>query len=180
MHYIIFDIETTCWETEYPVRRRELIELGAVALDEYGHEISRYEQLVRPEQHPHLSPYCIRLTGIQQVQLDEAATFTSCYNDFIHWQNSIEDELTFIAWGKFDRIILEDCCRWHGLETMLPFPYLDAKYAYHDMKKLSKKLGLLKVMKREGLDFIGDHHRALPDALNLARLFRLYVGEWPI
>ncbi len=39
-------------------------------------------------------------------------------------------------------------------------------------------MGLDKVLKTNGFEFEGQHHRALPDSLNLAKLVSKYVDEW--
>ena len=181
MQYVLFDLETTCWETNYPKRNREVIEVGAVILDSFGNEMARFEQIVRPIQHPHLSHYCKSLTGIEQYEVDSGISFDAFHRAFKHWYESYEEDTrTFVAWGHQDELILTEACEWYRLEPILDGPYLDVKKAFHSINKLEYRIGLLKALKREGLEFEGTHHRALPDTLNLARLFRKYLGEWPV
>jgi inhibitor of KinA sporulation pathway (predicted exonuclease) len=180
MHFVLFDLEMTCWESEYPVRNREIIELGAVLLSPYGKEMSRFERLVKPVENPRLSFYCANLTGIQQEDVDNGLTFLQCYRDFSQWLHQYDVDKLFVAWGASDQTVLEEACRINRLNSLLEGDYLDAKRAYHDLKNINYRLGLVKAMRHEGLEFEGEPHRALTDSLNLARLFRKYIGEWPL
>lgn len=180
MQYLLFDLETTCWESTYPKRTREIIEVGAILMDTYGKEIDRFECLVKPEIHPYLSQYCTRLTGITQEDVDSGIDFQAFHSAFNNWIHQIRGDFVFVAWGSYDHDILEDGCHNHRLESFLCAPYIDAKLAYHRIKRLNYKLGLKKALKHEGLEFEGQAHRAMPDTLNLARLFRKYIGEWPV
>lgn len=179
MHYILFDLETTCWSTDYPKREREIIEIGAVILDRFGNEIDRYERLVRPQKHPYLSSYCVQLTGIEQSDVDQGASFHVLYKEFNSWLDQVHDDMIFVAWGKYDEPILNAACHEFQLEALIHNNYLDAKKAYHVLRRLDYRIGLAKAMKAEGLEFEGNMHRALPDTLNLVRLFRKHIGEWP-
>lgn len=181
MNYILFDLETTCWESDYPVRQREIIEMGALHLGPFGKEVSRFECLIKPEMHPRLSQYCTRLTGITQQDVDDGLSFDRFHSSFSQWLEQIDFDRLFVAWGAADEEIMNDACAWHGLDDPLEgFSYLDVKKAYHEIMGLNRKLGLTKTLRREGLEFEGDHHRAMPDAINLGRLFRKHLGQWPV
>ena len=179
MHYILFDLETTCWESDYPKRNREIIEIGAILMDNFGDEIDRYERLVRPIEHPNLSHYCTKLTGIQQEDMLNAVPFQMMHAEFSAWTAQCYDDFVYVAWGAYDEKIIEDACDSYRMEPLLDAPYLDAKKAFHSIKRLKYKIGLSKAIKAEGMEFEGIQHRAMPDTINLARLFRKHLGEWP-
>ena len=178
--YVILDLEMTCWESDYPPRTKEVIELAAVMLDAFGSEMHRFQRIVQPELNPRLSWYCSNLTGIVQEDVDEASTFPACHRDFEVWLDQATESILMVTWGAYDLPVLEDSCARYNITPDHDYMHLDAKHAYHEMRHLNERLGLVKTMKREGLEFEGDHHRALPDALNLARLFNKYIGEWPV
>ncbi len=180
MKYILFDLETTCWDTDYPPRQREIIEIAAIVIDEFGNEEGRFETFVRPEIHPHLSPYCIRLTQIEPEDVVGAPTFSKVHSQFSNWVDQFHDLQAFVAWGEQDEKILDEACSYHGLEQIIDAPYLDAKQAYHRINQLDYRIGLVKAVKREGLRFEGEPHRAMTDTYNLMCLFRKYLGEWPV
>ncbi len=179
-HFVLFDLEMTCWESDYPKRNREIIEIAAVLLNPFGKELSRFERLVKPEVHPRLSFYCKNLTGIQQSDVDNAISFIECHKAFTKWLQQHDSDKVYVAWGARDERMLEDSCHMYRLESVFDGPYMDAKQVYHDLKKRNYKIGLIKAMKYEGLEFEGEAHRAMPDTLNMARLFRKYLGEWPV
>jgi len=47
MKYIIVDLEATCWQKKEG-RQNEIIEIGAVCIDEAGNSISEFNQLITP------------------------------------------------------------------------------------------------------------------------------------
>jgi len=64
MHYIILDLEATCWE-EKSDKANEIIEIGAVKLDENLEVVDTFSQYVRPVISPELSDFCKTLTSIE-------------------------------------------------------------------------------------------------------------------
>jgi len=73
---VIFDLEVTAWEGSMarrwsgPGEHPEIIQIGAVRLDEDLRETAAFDVLVRPALNPRLSDYIVRLTGITQDELD--------------------------------------------------------------------------------------------------------------
>ena len=84
----------------------------------------------------------------------------------------------FCAWGRADYNLILTDCKLHKLDSKWLIPYVDIKHQYHRNKELNKLMGLDKVLKTNGFEFEGQHHRALPDSLNLAKLVSKYVDEW--
>ena len=82
------------------------------------------------------------------------------------------------SWGSKDKTLLINDCLHAGLESEWLDPYRDIKAQYHHLKGLQRKLGLKKCLQREGIEFDGNHHRALDDARNLAELFLRYFDLW--
>ena len=80
MHYIVFDLEATCWE-ERDNRRNETIEIGAVLINEKQEVISEFQQFVKPLMNPVLSDFCTNLTSIQQADVDDAPLFPEAIVD---------------------------------------------------------------------------------------------------
>jgi 3'-5' exoribonuclease 1 len=63
MNYVIVDLEATCWEGR-DSSRNEIIEIGAVLVNEQQEILSEFEQFVRPLMNPVLSEFCKNLTTI--------------------------------------------------------------------------------------------------------------------
>ncbi|MFI6880167.1 exonuclease domain-containing protein [Streptomyces sp. NPDC050400] len=74
--FVVFDLEFTTWpdalEQDWggPGRLRELVQIGALRLDEEYRVVEEFETLVRPVVNPRLSAYFTGLTGITQEAVD--------------------------------------------------------------------------------------------------------------
>lgn len=73
---VVFDLEFTSWpgsldqDWALPGQFREIVQIGALRIDEDCRVVEEYEALVRPVFNPQLSPYVIELTGIDQSAVD--------------------------------------------------------------------------------------------------------------
>lgn len=180
MHFIVFDLEATCWPKGTPGVRQEIIEIGAVRLDRTGQAKGEFHRMVRPVMHPMLSPYCRSLTGIRQEEVSAAKPFAQVLPGFLDWLYA-SDEFLLLSWGGRDRFFLEQDCALHRLETdWLQDCHHDLKSMYKEMHRLPGKLSLQNALRREGLAFEGEAHRALEDARNTVQLFRRHIDEWPM
>ncbi len=178
MQYIIFDLEATCWEGNQIARDQEIIEIGAIRLDAFAKRIDTFQKFVRPIQHPSLSPYCRKLTGIGQEDVDGAREFKTVCVQFLDWIEDYEEDYRLCSWGDKDHVLLVNDCLRARLDTDWLRPYSDLKALYHSHKSLQRKIGLKKCLMREGIEFEGNHHRALDDAQNLVELFVRYFDVW--
>jgi len=146
--FIIYDLEATCWRGRPPGGYNEIIEIGAVAVNRYGQVLDSFCKFVKPTVNPKLSSFCTKLTSITQSQVDSS------------------------------KIIINNC-ELHRLESdWVDDNHLDVKEAYHVNRGLSPHRGLKAVVKKEGFEFTGIHHRAISDAENLAKVFVKYIDEW--
>lgn len=178
MQFIVFDLEATCWDGNQMGREQEIIEIGALRLNMYGHQESRFQNFVRPVRNPTLSVYCRQLTGISQNDVDTAKDFSATGSRFIQWIEQAGEEYRVCSWGYKDKLLLSAACEMTKLETDWLESYVDLKAQYHDIKGLQRRAGLKKCLQREGIPFEGNHHRALDDAENLSRLFVRYLDMW--
>jgi 3'-5' exoribonuclease 1 len=159
----------------------EIIEIGAVLLDEYGSYIDSFERYVRPTLHPVLSNFCMNLTHISQIDINRADTFQNVLDDFWYWADLDSDEEYWLcSWGGFDKRQLIQDCTLHKLNADWVNPHLNIKQQYQHMKRLKQPIGLKKAVEREGFDFTGEHHRALADSENLAKIFYKYLDSWQL
>lgn len=178
MEYIIFDLEATCWEGNTMGRTQEIIEIGAIKLDAYGTQQDTFQRFVRPVMDPGLSVYCRKLTGIRQDQVDAAKPFPAVIKQFIDWIHMNDSAYLLCSWGSKDHQLLEEACLRDRIEDDWLDNYIDLKSEYHRIRGLQKKIGLKRTLSKEGLEFEGDHHRALDDARNLTVLFIRYFDMW--
>ncbi|KND43959.1 3'-5' exonuclease [Streptomyces stelliscabiei] len=74
--FVIFDLEFTTWpgameqHWSAPGQLREIVQIGALRLNEEYSVVERYDALVRPVVNPVLSPFLTALTGIEQGAVD--------------------------------------------------------------------------------------------------------------
>lgn len=173
MQFILFDVEATCWDGYHSNKSQEIIELAALLMDRYGERRDTFESLIRPVINPRLSHYCRTLTNIRQPEVDRAPSFEEVYEDFEAWSDPDSDTY-FVAWGKFDYEIMEEECQRSFDTPSVIDNYIDFQALYTSLKELPPRLSLIKALENEEMDFEGSVHRALPDTLNMARLFDRY------
>ncbi len=178
MRYIVFDLEASCWKNPMPHYRQEIIEIGACAINRYGEKISVFSQFVKPILHPFLSPYCLQLTGITQENIDKAKKLEDVLENFLEWCEFPDESCTFFAWGNADRQLLLQSFEIHNLNYDFIDHYVDLKSQYMRLKSISKSISLDKAIEKENLEWHGNRHRALDDAINLSKIFAIYMDHW--
>ena len=182
--YLCIDIEATCHDRELlgrdqTIHDMETIDLGVVAVDPDGNELSTFQSLIKPR-YTELTDYCTDITGITSAQLSGAPTLPEVMGDLARWLATLPAKPNCLySWGKFDAKQLTfdtGSERWH---IDLPLP------EHHNAKKLfqkrhikkGKQVGLMKALELVGLEFKGRHHSALDDARNVARLLRYFTSD---
>lgn len=108
--FIIYDLEYTAWEDS---RKRnwsdvgeykEIIEIGAIAVNQNLEEINSFNKLIIPKKNPILSDYIINLTGISNKMIfDKAVNFKNGYLEFLEFIQMYTK--TAFAYGD-DKIVL--------------------------------------------------------------------------
>ena len=179
MNYIIFDLEASCWLGRPPHGLNEVIEIGAVKVNDYNEVVSIFSKFIKPTVNPILSDFCKRLTSISQEDVDKTRTFPFIIQDFTDWIG-IEEDFVLISWGKYDKQQLIQDCELHKLDTEWLEYHFNLKPAYRALKDLKDEPGLKKAVKLEGFEFTGIHHRAISDAENTAKIFIKYFKEWSV
>jgi inhibitor of KinA sporulation pathway (predicted exonuclease) len=82
-----------------------------------------------------------------------------------------------MSWGAYDRGQIERDCLRHGMSDPLGMEHQNAKSLFSERQKISKRLGMGMVCKLTGVVFEGTQHRALDDAINIARLLPWIMGQ---
>lgn len=176
-HFIIFDLESTCWKLKKPPRK-EIIEIGAIRVDEMGRELSVFNAFVRPIITPKLSNFCKKLTGIRQEEVDRANTFDEVILDFEDWLFEHDANLILASWGDYDLKQFALDADYHGLT----FDWLKQHICLNDQHarfhQLRQPLSVSNALAADGLSFRGDTHRAIDDAQNTVEIFRHHLGKW--
>ncbi len=178
MHFIILDLEATCWQGNVMDRAQEIIELGAYRVNGYGEWMDHFQIFVRPVMHPRLSTYCMDLTGIRQDQVSKAKPFDHAFTRFEEWLHDQDGTSVLCTWGDRDIEIIRDECNRHDQDVAILPMAINLKAQYARMHRLPKEVGLMKALEYAEIEFEGNHHRAIDDAFNTTRLFLRYLDRW--
>ncbi len=171
-HFIIYDLEATCWRSPKP-KQVEVIEIGAVKVNEHLEIIDEFCAFVKPTLHPKISPFCTKLTSITQRDVDPAGHFDEVVLDFEEWINPNEVRAVLMSWGEFDKRQLLLDAKLHQLELPWLRYHACLQMHYSRWKGSKNQIGLKNAMTMEGLEYSGTQHRAIEDARNMARLFQV-------
>jgi 3'-5' exoribonuclease 1 len=179
LNLIVYDLEATCWLGSPPNGVNEIIEIGALKFNRFGEYDSSFSSFVKPKVNPLLSPFCKRLTGIKQEDVDIAQTFNRVADQFMNWVNIHEEPFYLISWGENDKDYLLNDCYLHKIDTEWLEKCINLKKHYKVLKRHSKPMGLKKALEAEDFEFTGKRHRAMDDAENLSKIFLKFIDEWP-
>jgi inhibitor of KinA sporulation pathway (predicted exonuclease) len=174
MQYIIYDLEfTVSRNARYS---SEIIDIGAVKVlqgDDGLYVADTFHSFVRPSNRPVLSTDTVQFTGITQRDIDAAPLFPEAVKHFIAWLGT-DTPYFLCAWGPDDRQKLVSHCRTHHVD-------LGWIHNTNDIQKqISRILGpngkyrqlsLSQALELCNIDFDGQQHRALDDAVNTAQVF---------
>ncbi len=167
--YIVFDLE---WNQSPSGKENsiehfpfEIIEIGAVKLNERLQIISEYHQLVTPQVYTQLHYRIIQVTHLHMKDLvSQGSYFPDAVGNFFKWCG---EGAIFCTWGSMDLVELQRNMDFYGMENPFAFPL-----CYYDIQKLyalqlgesSEKLSLDRVVEELGLEEERPFHRALDDA----------------
>jgi 3'-5' exoribonuclease 1 len=171
-HFIIYDLEATCWRSRAP-KQVEVIEIGAVKVNESLEIIDEFCAFVRPKLHPKISPFCTKLTSIIQTDVQDAPLFDEAIEDFEDWMAPTKVRTVLMSWGEFDKRQLLSDGKLHRVEMPWLRYHACLQHHYSKWKGSKNQIGLKSALELEGLAYSGTQHRAIEDARNMARLFQV-------
>lgn len=177
MIYIILDLEATCWRQKGQ-NQNEIIEIGALAVDDNRQILGEYCSFVKPYMNPKLSDFCTELTTIEQHDVDGADTFPEVLDDFLDWIESFHEGYWLCSWGKYDKSQFHKDCKLHGLDRFWLDQHISLKHQYADIHSLRRPIGMKGALKRDGIPLTGTHHRGIDDARNIAQIFIKNFDFW--
>lgn len=172
MNYIIFDLEATCWENDRS-KTSEIIEIGAVKLNDRLESVDTFSKFVKPVVYPILSDFCTRLTSIEQRDVDSADIFENVMKEFENWNISSDTEVILCSWGFYDKKqIIKECKEknYSGRIFGLLDKHISIKHQFAKIKGI-KPCGMSRALELLGLPLEGTHHRGIDDAKNITRIF---------
>lgn len=169
-YMIVTDLEATCDNNpNFDRRNSEIIEIGAVVVDENLQVVDSFSSFVKPLKSPTLTAFCKNLTKIQQSDIDSAPTFVNAYYKFEDFCLKYSDR-TFASWGNYDFNKLISECRKNKIDFMFSEGVnLKEQFALTQGVR-GKGPGLSAALASCDLRFIGTLHRGIDDARNIARM----------
>ena len=105
MKHIVIDLEMNKIARSSEARKickSEIIEIGAVMLDENLQEIGNFRTYVKPEYNDKIAAEIRNLTGITDAMVANAPVFREAFRMFTNWCLGTGDEVTIYAWSDSD------------------------------------------------------------------------------
>ncbi|WP_354674319.1 3'-5' exonuclease [Cupriavidus alkaliphilus] len=174
---LVVDLEATCSE-DMSTWDMEIIELGCCWVAQEGIVLDRFQSFVRPAVNARLTEFCSSLTGIQQADVDSAPPFpvaAEMLRQFVERHQGPGSN--WASWGAYDRRQLERDSVRHGIAEPIALPHVNLKQSFAKQQRIGKQVGVTRALTLTNLAFEGNHHRALDDALNIARLLPWALGK---
>ncbi len=175
MNYIVLDLEWNQPMDGIEANQRplpfEIVEIGAIKLDENREIIGEFTQIVRPSVYSEMNRYTGDLIQLRMAELKQGKPFQETMTEFLEWCGT---NYLFCTWGPLDLVELQRNMRYYDME-----PLSDRPFTYYDVQKLfsiayeDKKL-------RRSLEFAVEYlhieqdipfHRAFSDAYYTAKVF---------
>lgn len=185
MNYIVVDFEMNLVAGEYKAERKicrsEIIEIGAVVMDESFVILGEFKTLVKPQYNDSIYKKYETLTGISTQMVCGAPTFVSAYEMFVNWCESFGNDYEVYAWSENDYNQLTAEMKLKEYAKQDKMRLLEKWFNFQ--KEYTEKLGLERIMSLEkaldyaGIEFEGHMHDALCDARNTAELFAIVRNE---
>lgn len=173
MNYIVLDLEFNQPKnsrnliTKPIVFYFEIIQIGAVKLDENYSPIDSFETLISPKYYKTMHSKVSKLTKITDDDLKNGIEFTSAFKKFKDWCG---EDFSFLTWGGDDIPVLRDNLLIYGLNTAwIPTSY-NIQLIFNDqITKQMRQYSLTDALTEVG-ESASDVHNALGDAKNTVRL----------
>lgn len=141
MNYIVLDLEwnqsNTGLEKEVAKLPFEIIEIGAIKLNEEFVMVGEFSELVKPQVYHEMHRITSKLIHMQMQELERGKPFSDVASRFLDWCG---EDYVFCTWGTLDLTELQRNMRFFEMETLAdkPLAYLDVQklfsIAYEDRK----------------------------------------------
>ena len=175
MNYVIFDLEwnqgVSHGEKHDKRLPLEIVEIGAVKLNDEREMIGEFSQLVKPQIYHEMHSITRKIIHLQMEELEKGKPFEEIMPEFLEWCG---DDTIFCTWGTLDLLELQ-----RNMEYYHMAPLNDRPIKYYDIQKLFS-LAYEDGKSRRTLEYAIDilnikkdipFHRAFSDAYYTAKVF---------
>ncbi len=174
MNYIVFDLEWNQGSAGEEVAPAglpfEIIEIGAVKLNDQGIRTGEFSELIKPAVYREMNQVTGRLLHLQMQELEHGKPFVQAAGQFLEWCG--EDYL-FCTWGSADLTELQRNMRFYGMDPLAggPIAYLDVQKLF----SIAFEDGKSRKALEHAVDFLQmdkdiPFHRAFSDAHYTAKV----------
>ena len=175
MEYVVLDLEWNQPDSsenmvKKPVTLRgEIIQIGAVRLNENAEATDSFSALIKPAYYTGLNEFVSELTHITREELSLGIPFCQAMDSFMEW---CPDEFVFLTWSNSDVKMLKQNLLVHGrdaswLPSSLDLQALFSRYVLQEKQRCSLTQAISHISSPE---FVA--HNALNDALATAEIAR--------
>ena len=174
MNYIVLDLEwnqsNTGDEEEVKQIPFEIIDFGAIKLNNRDEMIDEFNQLVKPQVYQHMHHITSKIIHLHMKDLQKGRPFPEVMQEFLDWCG---EDYIFCTWGPLDLFELQRNMKYYHMDPLAsaPIRFLDVQklfsIAFED-KKSRRNL-------EYAVDFLAiskdiPFHRALSDAYYTGRV----------
>lgn len=185
MNYVILDLEFN--QTYNPVKKGEniinkkcpfeIIQMGAVLLDEDLNITSTFNELIKPEIYLDINPYVSGLTGISIESLSDGKPFKEAYMEFTKF---IKTPSVLCVWGMSDIKELFRNIEYHEMDTSLvtkEYINIQSYASKHFNYPKGINIGLSNAVELLNIPKGNNFHDAFNDAFYTAEVFKKLRGN---
>ena len=182
MVHIVIDLEMNPIHKEFKEVRKflldEVIEFGAVKLDENYRQIDEFQCYVRPVFSENINRHITKLTGITTETVADKAGFVEVFNNFFAWIGGWD--MKIYSWSPSDIKQLRNECAYKIPKfdvRRMERQWVDVQKEFDDRLGLQNNLGLKYAVGAMNRNFEGTQHTALADAANAAAILALMQDD---
>lgn len=171
--YVVFDLEMCKVPRSIKTEalHMEIIEIGAVLLDETYKEIDSFKTYIKP-QYGFVDEFIKNLTGITVAETKNAPETKQALEMFTKW---IPDDAVLVTWSENDEHQLRKEMEYKNIDipklNKMLDEYIDSQLDFSDIMDSDRQYSLYEALVLGDIDFDEDIHDALVDARNTALLF---------
>ena len=132
MNYIVFDLEwnqAVCKEKENKALMFEILEIGAVKVNENFEIVDTFSSYVRPQVYMQLHHMTKQIVNFELKDLKKEKKFPIVAEKFLKWCG---DDTVFCTWGTSDLTELQRNMDYYKIK-----PISNRPIKYYDVQKLS-------------------------------------------
>ena len=181
MVHIVIDLEMNPVQRSLKEIRRfildEVIEFGAVKLDENYKQIDEFQSYVKPE-FSEITKHITKLTGITNETVADKNTFEVEFQKFFEWIGGWD--MKIYSWSASDIKQLKNECAYKLPNfdvDRLERQWIDIQKEFDDRIGLHNSLSLKYAVGAMDRNFEGTAHTALADAANAAAILSLMQDD---